>query len=334
MVRSSNLMTKEFLIILTLFFLVLFLSGFSLFFGEARVSVKDFINDFPFYNDYINNVLYEIRLPRVLASIIVGAGAALSGLLLQIIIKNPLASPSTLGINNASVFGANLALVVLPTLGARFYYLTSFSSFVFAIITQCVFLYIIRCKSHKSFIVILLGVAISSIYHAGTMLVQTYAEDNTLASAVFWAFGDLGRINYNEILIILGILIFSFLFLIRYLWDLNCLYLGDVDAISLGVNVKNIYTICIIISCLNTSVVVSFVGIIGFIGLMSPQISRILVSVKLQYYLPVTCLIGSNVLLLADILARGLTSTSIPVGIITSFFGAPIIIYLLIKEVD
>ncbi|ECB1164982.1 iron ABC transporter permease, partial [Salmonella enterica subsp. enterica serovar Java] len=186
----------------------------------------------------------------------------------------------------------------------------------------------------KPFIIILLGVAISSIYHAGTMLMQTYAEDNTLASAIFWSFGDLGRINYNEILIIANILLFSLIFLSYHLWDLNCLYLGNIDAISLGVNVKNIYAACIIISCLNTSVVVSFVGLIGFIGLISPQISRMIISVRLQYYLPVTCLIGSNILLLADILARGLTSTTIPVGIITSFFGAPVIIYLLVKEVE
>ncbi|MJK45801.1 iron ABC transporter permease, partial [Salmonella enterica subsp. diarizonae] len=192
----------------------------------------------------------------------------------------------------------------------------------------------IRYKSHKPFIIILLGVAIASIYHAGTMLMQTYAEDNTLASAIFWSFGDLGRINYNEILIIANILLFSLIFLSYHLWDLNCLYLGNIDAISLGVNVKNIYAVCIIISCLNTSVVVSFVGLIGFIGLISPQISRMIISVRLQYYLPVTCLIGSNILLLADILARGLTSTTIPVGIITSFFGAPVIIYLLVKEVE
>lgn len=330
--NQFNIFSKELLIILFLLFLVVLFSVFSLFYGDAGVSIKDFMNSF--HDEYINNVLYEIRIPRVLAAIIVGAGSALSGLLLQIIIKNPLASPGTLGIDNASVFGANLALIILPSLGLNFNYLTSFTSFIFAIITQFIFLYIIRYKSHKPFIIILLGVAIASIYHAGTMLMQTYAEDNTLASAIFWSFGDLGRINYNEILIIANILFFSLIFLSYHLWDLNCLYLGNIDAISLGVNVKNIYAACIIISCLNTSVVVSFVGLIGFIGLISPQISRMIISVRLQYYLPVTCLIGSNILLLADILARGLTSTTIPVGIITSFFGAPVIIYLLVKEVE
>jgi len=179
---------------------------------------------------------------------------------------------------------------------------------------------------------ILSGVALSSLFTAGTMFIQYFSDELELAAMVYWTFGDLGRATWNDIYIMLIILLITSIYFIWRRWDYNALEAGDEVAKSLGVNIEGIRMWSMLLSSLLTAVNVAFLGIIGFIGLISPHIVRILVGGDYRFLIPLSFLFGSVLLLSADILARTLISPIVlPVGILTSFLGTPMFLYLLLR---
>lgn len=287
-------------------------------------------------------VIWRIRLPRILAAVIAGAGLSVAGCVMQNNLRNPLASPSTLGISTAAAFGANLAIIVLGagsigSTGADAVnisnpYLVTFSAFVWSMVAAIVILMLARFRGFTPEAMVLAGVALSSLFSAGTILIQYFAQDVQVAAAVFWTFGDLGRIAWNEVIILTGITGLGCIYFILKRWDYNALDSGEETAKSLGVHVENVRMVGMFLSSLITAVAVSFLGIIGFVGLVGPQIMRRIIGGDHRYLIPASALMGSLLLLVSDTLARTIIAPIVlPVGAITSFFGAPLFLYLLAR---
>lgn len=287
-------------------------------------------------------VIWKIRLPRVLAAIIAGAGLSVAGCVMQNNLRNPLASPSTLGISNAAAFGANLAIIVfgagsLQSTGTDAViinnpYLVTLFAFICAMVGTVVILLLARCRGFSPEAMILAGVALSSLFSAGTILIQYFAQDVQIAAAVFWTFGDLGRAAWKEVIILACLIGLSVIYFMFRRWDYNALDSGEETAKSLGVHVENVRLGGMFVSSLITAVAVSFLGIIGFIGLVGPQIMRRIVGGDHRYLIPASALTGALLLLVSDTLARTMVAPVVlPVGAITSFFGAPLFLYLLAR---
>ncbi len=287
-------------------------------------------------------IVWNIRMPRVLAAIIGGAGLSTAGCVMQNNLRNPLASPSTLGISNSAAFGANLAIIVfgagrvgstsLDAVAINNPYVVTTSAFIWAMVSAMVILMLARFRGFTPEAMVLSGVAISSVFSAGTMLIQYFAQDVQVAAAVFWTFGDLGRAVGNEVIIMTVVIGLSIIYFLFRRWDYNAIDSGEENAKSLGVHVENIRLGGMFVSSLITAVVVSFLGIIGFIGLVPPQIMRRIIGGDHRYLIPASALAGALLLLVSDTLARTVISPVVlPVGAITSFFGAPLFLYLLAR---
>lgn len=273
-------------------------------------------------------VIWNIRMPRIAASIVTGWGLSVTGLALQSLLKNPLGAPSTIGISQGAAFGAALGIVAL---GARMVTVTAFA-FVFAMMVAVVILMLARLKRLAPETIILAGVALSSLFASATVFLQYLATDTQLAMVVFWTFGDVARSGWKEIGILTlttaaVTLLFGF-----WRWDLNALAAGEDEARGLGVHVDRLRVMGMLAATLVVALATAFHGVIAFLGLIAPHIARRLVGADHGFLMPVSAAIGALLLLLADTLGRLLTgSGSLPVGVITSFMGAPMFLYLLIR---
>ena len=287
-------------------------------------------------------VIWNIRLPRVIAGIVAGIGLAVGGCVMQTCLRNPLASPSTLGISNAAAFGANLAIVFFGagtihsnTHDAVFIanpYTVTVTAFVFSIIAMMLILVLARLGGFSPESVVLAGVAFGSLFTAGSTLIQYFAEDVQVAAMVFWTFGDLGRISWQEVGILTAFTIAALVFFQFHRWDYNALDNGEDTAKGLGVNVDKVRFRSMLAASLITAVSVSFMGIIGFVGLIAPQMMRRILGVDHRFLIPAAAASGAALLLFSDTLARTMVSPVVlPVGAITSFFGAPLFLFLLAK---
>lgn len=283
-----------------------------------------------------NRILWNIRLPRVLAAIIAGAGLSVSGLIMQTNLGNAMASPSTLGVSNAAVFGANLSIIAFAggylntgnhldsyTVSAN-PYATSLLAFLFSVLSILLILGLCRIRSFSPNVVVLAGIAIGSVWTAATTILQFYATDVGLSAAVIWNFGDLGRATYRTDWIMLAAVIAGLAFFRLMAWRYNALLSGDAAAKSMGVNVELLRFVSLLLASVITAVCVSFLGIIGFVGIICPHITKKLLGQEHRFSIPASALSGSLLLLLADTLSRSMGSGSaLPVGAITSLLGAP-----------
>ncbi|WP_125153288.1 FecCD family ABC transporter permease [Clostridium rectalis] len=287
-------------------------------------------------------VIWRIRLPRVLVAIIAGAGLSVAGCVMQNNLRNPLASPSTLGISSASAFGANLAIVVFGAGNIRSTsadaviinnpYIVTISAFICSMAATMIILFLATLQGFLPECIILAGVAIGSLFSAATTLIQYFAQDVQVAAAIFWTFGDLGRASWREVMIMAIVTTLSIIYFMFRRWDYNAMDSGEEVAKSLGVKVERVGFGGMLVSSLITSVIVSFLGVIGFIGLIGPQIVRRLIGGDHRFLIPISALMGTVLLLISDTIARTLVAPIIlPVGAITSFLGAPLFFYLLLR---
>ena len=287
-------------------------------------------------------VIWNIRLPRMVGSVIAGAGLAVAGTIMQNILKNPLASPFTIGISHGAGFGAAFAIIILSAgqthpVGSEGVTvlapnLVVLSAFAGSLLSVAFILALALFRKVTPEAIILAGVALSAFFGAATMLLQYFATDIQLAATVFWTFGDLGKAGWRENILMFGAVLIPFAYFVSVRWRFNALQWGDEVAQSLGVRVKHLRIIGMILSSLAVAVITTFLGIIGFIGLIAPHIARFFVGNDYRFLIPSSALLGALLLLLSDIIARTLMAPVIlPVGIITSFLGAPLFLYLLIK---
>lgn len=287
-----------------------------------------------------NIVVGNIRGRRVAAAIIVGFGLSVSGAVMQSSLKNPMASPSTLGVSEAATFGATLAILFLQSgsfgngsISISNPYAVTSIAFVFALGSIMAVLALSKIRKFSPEVVALSGVALGMMFQAGTNLVQYFASDTALTSAVYWTFGDLGRATYSQDWIMLAVVAVSVAAFFLLSRSLNALEEGDDTAATLGVHAGAVRFICLALASLITAVSVSFVGIIGFIGLVIPQIVRRLFGSDSRFMLLFSGLLGSGSLVLCDLASRMIMpGTNLPVGAITAIIGAPIFIYILLTN--
>lgn len=335
---------KKIAIIFILLALVFLFFVVSVFVGSGTLSFKEvFLAIFNKGSETARLIVRRIRFPRVIAALIAGGGLAVSGLVMQTVLKNPLASPTTLGVSNAAVFGANFAIIVVGAgafhsthgswLSISNPYLVSTFSFLSAIIAAGSILLLARLKNLNASAIVLAGVAVSAIFQAGTTLIQYFASDTQVASAVYWTFGDLGRASYKTDLIMFIVVAVSTLFFFLKRWDFSAMSGGIAYAKTLGVNTRFMTIMSLLLASLITSVTVSFLGIIGFVGLTAPQFMKRIVGDDYRYLLPSSFLAGALLLLISDILGRlPIFGTSVPVGVITSLIGGPVFLAILLRR--
>lgn len=292
-----------------------------------------------------NRIIWNIRIPRVLAAIIAGAGLSVSGLIMQTSLNNPMASPSTLGVSNAAVFGANLSIIAFAggflttgnnltnyTVGAN-PYAASLTAFMFSTLSILLILGLCRLRSFSPSIVVLAGIAVGSIWTAGTTILQFYATDVGLSAAVVWNFGDLGRATYHSNLIMFAVVTLGSVFFMLMSWKYNALLSGDVAAKTMGVNVDRLRFVSLLLASLITAICVSFLGIIGFVGVICPHTAKRMLGQDHRFSIPASMLGGSLLLLLADTLSRSMgNGSALPVGAITTLLGAPFFVSIIFSK--
>ncbi len=290
-----------------------------------------------------STIVWNVRMPRIAAAVVVGCGLAVAGCVMQSVLHNPLASASTLGVSQGASFGATVAIVCLgagaqqgsSTSGTITIYnptLVTFCAFLGGMVTVCVILALSRVRMSTPATMILAGVALSSMFTGGATLVQYFADDVVLASVVYWTFGDLGRAGWNETGLIFLVLLVAFAYFLLHSWSYNALQSGPQTAKSLGVPVERLTLVTMTLAALLSAAAVSFVGIINFVGLIAPHMVRRLVGSDHRFLLPASALAGASVLLLSDLLARVAASPMVlPIGAVTSFLGAPLFLYLIYK---
>ncbi len=287
-------------------------------------------------------IILQIRLPQSLAAVAAGAGLAAAGVSMQTILRNPLGSPFTLGISNAAAFGAALSVMIFGTGVMRSSaadavsitnpWGTTSAAFCCSMLAAGIILAVARLRRSSPKVMVLTGVALGSLFSAGTMFLQYFADDTQLAAMVFWTFGDLARADWAELSVIGSITLFGLIFFFFNRWNYNALSSGDDTARSLGVPAGRIRMTGMTIASLMTAVIIAFVGIIGFVGLICPHIVRRLVGDDHRYLMPASAIAGAILLLAADTTARIMLAPHVlPVAILTSFTGAPLFLYLLIR---
>jgi len=279
-----------------------------------------------------DTVVWTLRLPRILLAIFAGAALAMGGCTTQAILRNPIATPYTLGVSAGAGLGAAIGII----LGTGFTdgnFLIVGNAFIFSLIPVLVILLLVKRRGSSPETMILAGVAMVYIFNACTTILQYFAESNAVSATVFWIVGDLSRAAWWQLPYILGILVICFIVNLRMSWDINVMKMGDDTAKSLGAEVDRTRKITLIMACLSTATVVSFTGAIGFVCLVAPHICRAVVGGDQRILLVSSCLFGAILLLLADIIARRLIAPIIlPVGAVTAFLGGPLLLYLLIKR--
>ncbi len=320
-----------FLIVLSIGLLVTFLL--SLRAGSYDTPVLELIKGvFGLSEDRkINIVVQNNRLPRICTAMLAGAGLGLAGCILQAILHNPLASASTLGVSQGASFGAAFAIVVLG-LGGTASIGVPLCAFVGSVAVALIILGLSRFRRISPEGIVLSGVAISSMFTGATTLIQYFADEVELANMVYWTFGDLGATSWKDIapmaIVVFGLIFYT----VIHRWDYNAMLSGAETAASLGIRVGRLTIINMLLCCFVSSVIVSNVGLISFIGLVAPHMVRQVVGKNHTYLIPGSVLMGAVVLLLGDLVARTVIAPVIlPIGAITSFLGGPLFLYLLFK---
>ena len=334
------------LVILAMLISVLVVGVACLFVGSSNLSFQDALKALlGGGNDAPGRIIWKIRVPRILAAIIAGAGLGVSGLVMQTTLNNAMASPSTLGVSNAAVFGANLSIIAFAggflstghnisafDAGAN-PYATSLLAFVFSTLSILLILGLCTLRSFSPNVVVLSGMTIGSVWTAATTILQFYATDVGLSAAVVWSFGDLGRATYSTDLLMFAVVLAGTVYFMLMAWRLNALLSGEATAKTMGIHVERLRFVSLLLASVITAACVSFLGIIGFVGIICPHVTKKLLGQDHRVTIPATCLCGSLLLLLADTLSRSMGSGSaLPVGAITSLLGAPFFLAIIFSR--
>lgn len=277
----------------------------------------------------VDIVVWNIRLPRILAGILVGACLATAGVSFQSLFKNPMAAPDILGASSGAGFGA--ALAIFLGLGSL---AVSGSAFVFGLIAVAVaYLCSTRIRHDPILGMVLSGIIVSSLFTAGVSFIKLVADvEDTLPAITFWLMGSLASISMSDILMALPPMLVGLIALIMMRMKLSLLSLGDEEAQSLGVNTR-LYRLAIVIAAtLITTASVSISGIIGWVGLVIPHFTRLLMGESQRYLMPGSMFMGATFLIIVDDIARTATTIDIPLGILTAFVGAPFFLYLIMRK--
>lgn len=274
-------------------------------------------------------VVFAIRLPRIAAAALVGAALAVSGTAYQGMFRNPMVSPDILGASTGAGFGAALAIL----LGAG-YFGISLSAFCFGLLAVAAAWLVSRLsRSDPTVALILAGMMISSLFSAGTSFIKLVADtQQQLPAITYWLMGSLSGTRMKDVTFALLPVALGAVPLLLLRWRVNLLTLSEEEARSMGVNTTALRLVVILCATVLTAASVSVSGMIGWVGLVIPHLSRKLVGSDCRRLLPAAMLLGAIFLLLVDNVSRNLLAVEIPIGILTAFIGAPFFIYLMTRK--
>ena len=328
--------TRRFALLAVIFLLVLLL---SMQLGRYQISAWEQLRMLftrltggePFWEKSTGKVLFEIRLPRIGAAVLVGAALSVSGVSYQGMFRNPMVSPDILGASTGAGFGAAVAIL----LGAGYFGISA-AAFCGGLLAVALAWIISRLsRTETTLALVLAGMMVSSLFSAGTSFIKLIADTQQLLPAItYWLMGSLSSIKREDLAFLAVPVLVGMvpLFLLR--WRMNLLTLSADEARSMGVNTDRLRLVVILSATVLTAASVSVSGMIGWVGLVIPHLSRRLVGNDCRYLLPMSMVFGAAFLLLVDNLARCLTAVEIPIGILTAFVGAPFFVYLMIKGDD
>ena len=274
----------------------------------------------------MNKIILLLRLPRVLLAIIAGAGLALAGALMQSVTRNYLVSPFTLGISSAAALGAwreldrDLGIIT--------------SAFLLSCACGLIVYGIAQRSGLSPTTIVLVGIALNYFFSALTATLEFFAQEHKLAAVIQWTFGSLHRASWEYVAIGGIIVTLGLAATLFYALPLNVMAVSDDEtARSLGVNPARLRTIAGLVAVLMTATIISFTGVIGFVGLIAPHMARFLIGTDHRFYLPFTAVLGAALLLVSDTVGKLiLYPVTIPVGIVISFFGVPLFIHLILRR--
>ncbi len=309
---------------------LIIVAGASLKIGTAEVSWSKFmalVSGTLNPDDPARLIILKIRLPRIILAGLAGFSLALGGVVFQALLRNPLADPFILGVSSGSAFGAILGIL----LGFTFSVGIPLMSFAGALLTVFLVLALgTRRMGMESSTILLTGVILNAFFTAVIMFFISIATDSRLHTMLFWLYGDLSQSRYAPLIILAPALIVASVILFSFARALNLITTGEEIALQLGVDVEKTKKTCLVLVSLVIGLVVSFSGLIGFVGLIVPHLARMAFGSDHRLLIPVASLGGATFLIVADTLARVLISPrELPVGVITAFMGAPFFLYLL-----
>lgn len=278
-------------------------------------------------------IIVLMRLPRIVIAVIAGIGLSVSGVAMQAVTRNPLVSPFTMGISSASAFGASLCIVF----GTGVFFKSEVGIICCAFLSAAICILVVYGISSKAGMgpetVVLTGIALNYLFSALTSTIEFFAQEHKLAAVVQWTFGTFNGTVWRDVLFSgLFVLACSVIIMANYL-KLNAMASGEDELVkSLGVNPERVRAVMCLASVFMTAAVISFTGVIGFVGLVAPHIARLLVGNDHRFLLPFSAVTGSMLLMVSDAIGKTILSpVSIPVGIVVSFLGVPLFINLILK---
>lgn len=280
----------------------------------------------------LDYIVVQERLPRILAALITGAGLAIAGCVMQSVLKNPLADPYTTGISSGAGFGATLAITAGFTLVGGNYSIV-INAFIFALIPMAVILAISKLKGSSPTMMIMAGIAVMFIFNSFTTVMKLNADPDALALLYQWNVGTVTDVGWGEIplmaaMVILGVTITQLLSR-----KLNILSTGDDSAKAMGLDVENLRILLLLLVSLVTATVVSFTGLIGFVGLVAPHVCRMFVGADNRFLVLSSAMFGAVLLEVADLVGRTVIAPGeLQVGVVTAFIGGPMFLYLILKQ--
>ncbi|SNY93162.1 iron complex transport system permease protein [Cohaesibacter sp. ES.047] len=279
-------------------------------------------------------VVLQLRLPRIVMAIVGGAGLSVAGVMMQGITRNPLVSPFTVGLSPAAAFGAALAILFgalqLPHVGT---YMIVGGAFASSLICAGIVLGIAGFSGISATTIILAGIGLTYLFSAFTATLQFVATQEQLAAIVHWTFGSLNAAGWEEVGFSAVMLAIAAPVFWRMAWALNAMAAGEETAASLGYDLKSIRLVTALLSVLVTACIIAFTGVIGFIGLVSPHIARMLIGNDHRWLVPFSMIVGAVLLLVADTIGRSLFSPAvIPVGIVVAYVGVPLFVHLILRQ--
>ena len=331
--------TKQFILLLLLV-IVIWFTNISL--GSVSIPFTDIVAII-FGDETVKgswqNIILDFRIPKAITAILVGSGLSISGLLMQTLFRNPLAGPFVLGISSGASLGVALLILGTSVFGG-FFLSIAFSNWAIAIAASLGSFLVLSAviiaanKVRNTMSILIIGLMFGSFTGAIISVLSYFSEAQEIQQYVFWSFGSLGNLSWDEIGIFFSIYIIGVIGVFAIIKPLNSLLLGENYAKSLGVNVKQSRVIILVITSLLTGVITAFSGPIAFIGLAVPHLAKLIFTTSNHKILiPATALTGALVLLICDIIAQVPTSEfTLPINAITSLFGAPIVIWLLVRK--
>ncbi len=328
-----KMIRKRMRILFFLFLILLFLILLNVSVGSSHITILEIL-EIIFRNEGRENhvmIVKQIRMPMALMAVVVGASLGIGGCEIQSILRNPIASPYTLGITSAASFGAAMGLL----LNSNVFFLpdtlavTGNAFFFTVLVSLGIYVFSFQKRISKTAI-ILFGIALNFLFSSLTMILQYIAEEDKLQSLIFWTFGSLLKTTWNKFYFVFWILLFTSIVLYRNAWKLTAMTLDDNKARSIGVPVEQLRRRTILIVSLLSAVSVSFVGTIGFVGLVAPHISRQFVGEDQRFFMPLSALLGAVILSCSFLLSKLIIpGVILPIGLVTSVIGIPFFIAII-----